>query len=186
MRIKFNFLFILLIWSLQTGCLYVARYDGNYSGRVVDQETREPIEGAVVLGTWYRVEPTVAGGVSYYYDARETLTDKNGEFSIPGLGLRIMGSIKPMSALIYKAGYWSYETGTWSTIKEGLYSSEQVKWEEGNPIFPIRRLSGDDRKKYSIPSRPTIPIAKMKLMTEEINKERIIRGLEPFDMSLIK
>jgi len=170
MKRKFILLFILIVLSLQIGCVYAVRYDGTYRGRVVDADTREPIEGAVVLGTWYTETPTLAGAVDYYYDARETVTDKNGEFSIPGQGLRIMSRLLPMSALIFKAGYSYYETGIWTTIKEGLYSREQVKWEEDKPIFPLKKMTMEERKKRHA-DKETIPDNKQRLLIKELNKE---------------
>lgn len=172
MRAKFYLLIILMILSANTGCLYVARYDGTYIGRVVDQDTRQPLEGAVVLGTWNTIEITVGGGVGYYYDARETVTGKSGEFSIPGQGLRIMSSVEPMNAMIFKAGYSYYQTGNWDTIKEGLYSREEVKWEGKTPIFSIKKLSLDERKKQIVPSPPhEAKKEKIRSMVDEINKD---------------
>ena len=180
MKRNFSLLFILIVLLLQTGCLYAVRYDGIYRGKIVDADSREPIEGAVVLGIWHTVELTPGGGVSYYYDARETLTDKSGEFSIPGQGLRIMSSLEPMSAVIFKAGYAYYGTGVWTTIKEGLYSREQVKWEGDIPIFPLKKLTLEERIKRGEPDYPSqAPKKKIRLMLEEINKDRMEQGLGP-------
>ncbi len=66
------------------GCAYPFRYDGTYKGKVVDADTGQPIEGVVVLGVWETVTITPAGGTHDYYDAKETVTDKNGEFLISG------------------------------------------------------------------------------------------------------
>jgi hypothetical protein len=163
------------------GCMYVVRYDGTYSGRVVDADTREPIEGAVVLGTWYTERPTVAGAVHEYYDARETLTDKDGGFSIHGQGLRIFSKLLPMSVLIFKAGY-SYENeGIWdASLKAGLYSKDRIKWEDDKPIFSLKKLTIEERKKQGSPDYPSeAPEQKRILMLKEINKDRIERGLKP-------
>jgi hypothetical protein len=163
---------IFLILLLQTGCLYAFRYDGPYHGKVVDQETREPIEGAVVLGTWYTIQPSVAGGVSYYYDARETVTDKEGDFTIPGHGLRIMSNLEPMSVLIFKAGYSYAQEGTWDTLKKGLYSKNRIKWEGDKPVFSIRKLTIEERKKQIVPSPPHgAKKETIRLMVDEINKD---------------
>jgi len=100
MKNKLYQLITILILVIQTGCLYGVRYDGPYRGKVVDEQTREPIEGVVVLGTWWVYHFSPAGGYSTYNDAREAVTDKNGEFEIPGKGLRIMSSLKPMHFII--------------------------------------------------------------------------------------
>ena len=160
----------MLILFACSGCLYAVRYDGPYHGKVVDADTREPIEGVVVLGTWSVYHYDLAGGHHTYHDARETVTDKNGEFSISGQGLRVMSSLEPMSALIFKAGYSYYESGTWTTIKEGLYSREQVKWEGDKAIFPLKKLTMEERKRQHA-DKETIPDSKQKLLIKELNKE---------------
>ena len=81
------------ILLLQNGCLYAVRYDGPYHGKVVDELTREPIEGVVVLGSWWVYHFGLGGGYTTYHDAREAVTDKNGEFTINGEGLRILSRV---------------------------------------------------------------------------------------------
>ncbi len=158
---------------LQTGCLYGVRYDGPYHGKVVDKQTNEPIEGAVVLGSWWVYHFGLGGGYSTYHDAREAVTDKNGEFTIKGEGLRVLSSLKPMSILVYKAGY-TYMENHWDALK----NDEAVKWEGETPILPLRKLTDEEREKdrdgWFIPSSEgAVPNV---LMRQEINKERIFRG----------
>ena len=179
MKTKLILWIIPIILSLQTGCLYAVRYDGSYRGKVVEQETREPIEGVVVLGQWSIYHFSPGGGSTTFFDAREAVTDMNGEFIIPGQGLRIMTSVGPMGVLVYKAGYTYYQTGSWDTIKTGLYSGKEVKWEGDMPVFPLRKLTEDERKKYSMPMITSDAIDKAKLMTREINAERLHIGLQP-------
>ena len=180
MKTKFKFLFILFILSLQTGCLYAVRYDGSYHGKVVDRETNEPIENAVVLGTWLVYHFDVGGGHSTYHDARETVTDKNGEFTIQGEGLRILSSLQPMSFIIFKAGYTYYD-GSWDTLKTDYYSLQVVKWDGETPIIPIRKMTMEERKKQGDPAYPPTEASRNKVikMLSEINKDRIDRGLKP-------
>ncbi len=179
MKHKLLLIIFLIILMTQAGCLYIVRYHG----KVVDQETREPIEGAVVLGEWAVYHFGPAGGYASFYDARETVTDKNGEFTISGQGLRILSSVGSMDAVIYKSGYTYYRSGGWATIKEGMYSSKEVKWEGDMPVFPLRKLTDEERKKDVNGS--FIPSAgeggeSTRLMINEINKERILRGYEPY------
>jgi hypothetical protein len=182
MKKNFTLVLSLLVLALTSGCLYAVRYDGTYRGKVVDADTYEPIEGAVVLGTWHTVELSVGGGVSYYYDARETMTDRSGEFSIPGQGLRIMSSLEAMSVLIFKAGYSYEQAGTWDTLKTGLYSKDRIKWEGDRPIFPLKKLTMEERKKQGSPDYPSqASEQKIKMMLKEINKDRTERGLKPIN-----
>ena len=87
------------------GCTSIFRIDGPYKGKVVDAETREPLEGVVVLGVWSKVYPNVAGTTSEFYDSVELLTDKKGEIKIPGKGLLLFSFLGEMGVVIYKAGY---------------------------------------------------------------------------------
>lgn len=171
------------ILTMTSGCMYAIRYDGPYRGKVVDADTREPIEGAVVLGTWSVLHPNVAGGYHTYYDARETVTNKNGEFVIPGQGLRIMSNLEPAQILIFRVGY-NYKDESWDSLKIDLYSKDKIDWKNDMPVIPIRKFNENDRKSLTIPNRPDVPERLMKLLTIEINKERKIRGFEPFEVGV--
>lgn len=163
--------------AITTSC-YPARYDGPYKGKIVDAETGNPIEGVVVLGVWYKEIATAAGGVSSYYDAAETLTNKNGEFEIRGKGLKIMSNVGPMHVLIFKSGY-QYIDGPWESFKvdEGLLK-KKVAWEGDRAIIPLRMLTLEERKKRIV-ARPSVPDEKMRMLTNELNKERVEEGLSP-------
>lgn len=163
-------LFFTVFFICTAGCAYPIRYDGPYEGRVIDADTGKAIEGVVVLGVWYKEEPTVAGAVSSYYDARETLTDKNGEFKIPGMGLKILSNLALMNFLIFKAGY-KYESGPWESLKEGFIYKDTIKWEGKKPIIPLKKLTMEERKKRHTGKADIVPDAKQKLLIRELNKE---------------
>jgi len=167
-----------LVSILNMGCVYsVARYDGPYEGKIVDFESGEPIEGVVVLGVWYKETPTVAGAVSTYYDAQETVTDKNGNFTLPGMGLKILSRVAVVSVLIFKAGYEYKGLYSWVSFKNDSW----VKWEGNKAIIPLRKMTLEERKgKIGPPGPPPkAPLEKVKLMLKEINKDRIEQGLDP-------
>ncbi len=77
-----KFIFIILFTLFISGCAIVHNYD-SYYGKIIDAETKEPLEGAAVLAVYYTQQYGPAGSVSHYLDAKETLTDKTGEFKIP-------------------------------------------------------------------------------------------------------
>jgi hypothetical protein len=174
-------LFLTVSFLLFTGCCYPVRYDGPYKGRVVDAETGNPIEGVVVLGVWYKVAATPAGGVSSYYDAAETVTDKNGDFEIRGLGLMILSNVDVMDVLIFKAGYQYIGSGPWDSLKhDGGLLMKKVAWEGNRAIIPLRKLTLEERKKQEgSPDYGEAPKEKIRLMLREINKDRVGRGLKP-------
>lgn len=167
----------IFVSMVTAGCVqYIVRYDGPYEGIIVDSETRVPIEGVVVLGVWYKEAPTVAGAVSSYYDARETVTDRNGDFRIPGKGLRVFSDVAPIDLLIFKAGYEYIGLWPWDAFK----NIEKISWEGGKPIIPLKKMTLAERNEEGSPDYPSEPPEqKIRLMLEEINKDRAERGLNP-------
>lgn len=176
-------LFLLLIIIMSApGCVYAVRYDGPYKGKVIDAETKEPLEGVVILGVWTKEYPTPAGAVHKFYDAYETMTDKNGDFTVEGLGLKIMSNVIPMDVVIFKAGYEHLGYMSWLSLKEDILLSKRIKWEGEKAIIPLKKLMMEERKRqidaFSIPG--TAPKAKVILMLKEIDKDLMELGLEPF------
>jgi hypothetical protein len=79
----------------------------EFKGKIVDIETNEPIEGAVVVAI-YRIHALAVGdSVDMDVDARETLTDKNGKFTIPSYTTFInpLSTSLPVNFTIFKPGY---------------------------------------------------------------------------------
>ncbi len=174
-------IYLLTLMGFWPAFCYPVRYDGPYKGKIVDANTGQPIEGVVVLGVWYKELPTPAGAVSSYYDAMETVTDKNGEFEIPGLGLKILSNVTPMNVLIFKAGYEHLGLWLWESFKEDEILKKKVVWEGNKAVISLRKLMMEERRKR-IPS-PDVPseapIKKVRLMLKEINKEDVELGLKP-------
>ena len=172
------FIIIITVTIIFLGCASAIRYDGPYKGRIIDADTGDPIEGVVVLGKWSREHITPGGAVSEYYDARETITDNNGEFSIPGQGLLIASNVTPMSVLIFKAGCEYLET-TWLGLKVDGILRQRVKWEGDKAVIPLKKLTMEERKKRGSPPDPPTEAAfeKVRLLLIEINKDRVVRGL---------
>ena len=50
-------LLMAVLLVLFSGCVSLVYYEGNYHGKVIDAETLQPIEGAVVLGVWSKSYP---------------------------------------------------------------------------------------------------------------------------------
>lgn len=96
-----------MVTGLMTGCSFIGVYAvPSIEGTVVDAETGDPIEGAVVL-----VERSLRGGFegfTGYYEYQETLTDVQGNYHVPALGLVFepnrFDDYDPQLQ-IYKAGY---------------------------------------------------------------------------------
>lgn len=182
MRISGSLIILLLIVFLTatTASAFFIRYDGPYEGRIVDADTGNPIEGVVVLGVWKKEIPNVAGSNSTFYDAKETVTDKDGEFKIQGLGLKVFSFVVPMNLLIFKAGYEYFGYTPWISLKIDRIFIERIKWEGSKAIIPIRKLTMEERKKRLF-GKENIPDKKQMLFIRELNKERIEIGLTPYE-----
>ncbi len=97
-------------------------YDATFKGKVIDADTKEPIEGAVVVASWSESTATITGGSQRSKDVKETLTDKKGEWKIRGpKGDRFIAQVFAMipgiyyteapEFIVFKPGYCSYRAG---------------------------------------------------------------------------
>ncbi len=86
--------------------------DGPWMGKIIDAETKEPIEGAVVLAVWKKIYATPAGDNSYFFDAREVLTDTDGKFFIKEFkAINFIPVIRRLDGpdfTVFKPGYVSF------------------------------------------------------------------------------
>jgi hypothetical protein len=93
-----------------TGSIYYS--DGPWKGSVIDAETKQPIEGAVVVAIWRKVYGTPTGNDSYFLDAKEVLTDANGNFLIPKFWkLNVLPFIRWFDGpefIVFKPGYTAF------------------------------------------------------------------------------
>ncbi|MDP3298314.1 MAG: carboxypeptidase-like regulatory domain-containing protein [Thermodesulfovibrionia bacterium] len=93
-----------LIFLTSTAC---AHSDGPYRGKVVELETGNPIEGAVVAARWM-IEPFVHS--EKICDTKETITDKNGEFELPegSCTSHPFAKMYKPYVVVFKPGYLAY------------------------------------------------------------------------------
>ncbi len=73
-------LIILIGMNLIVGCGWIIYLDRGYHGTVIDADTKEPIEGAVVVAIYSAGCARPVEGYSKTLGARETWTDANGDF----------------------------------------------------------------------------------------------------------
>jgi len=117
LRIKYA-PFLIVLCFLTTGCY------ATITGAVVNAETGEPVEGAVVLVEW-----TVTKGLGLTYtkshEVIEVITDKDGKATISGV---FNPFVNPPHVTIYKKGYvaWNNEY-----IFPDYKHREDFKWKDG-------------------------------------------------------
>jgi hypothetical protein len=105
---RWLFLILITVWFAGTGVSLVSAAD-LYQGRVVDEETGQPLAGAVVTVVWYRSAIIAMEGGRDFQSAQETLADSNGKFSLivsPGVDWNPFSYIrKDPEIVIYQPGY---------------------------------------------------------------------------------
>lgn len=144
MKTKITFLWLLLAFLVAAPAFaggWLIYHDGPYSGKIVDAETGEPIEGAAVLGIRslevYGIDTSLK-----YINASEATTDKKGEFKVPavaGFYWWPFASLARTEFFIFKPGYDSYPP--YDLMRPGITGMEQKGFlEKNNNIIRLRKL----------------------------------------------
>ncbi len=168
---------------------WIIFYESAFKGKVIDAETKEPIEGAVVAAIYAVGIFAIIDSGSARVDVQETLTDSNGEYNIPSNFFLhwplSLGS--PTTFIIFKPGYGAY-SGNYSfliypvkeklrVLKEGISITKDM---EG--IVFKKRMTDEDEikaylKKFGGNESPFIPLK---------NPFEKVRNLDlPFDADIM-
>lgn len=88
----------------------------TYHGKVVDEETGDPIAGAAVSVVWYHSPIIGLAQTRSFQNVHETVTENDGSFSLwtwPGISLNPFTYVStPPDAIIYKASYAPFARST--------------------------------------------------------------------------
>ncbi len=197
-KILLGFLTIILLFNCSA--VFAA---GPWKGKVIDIETKEPLDGAVVLAVWERVYRTPAGDNSYFYEAKEVLTDKEGRFEIPAYTpinlLPLISYMRGPHFIIFKPAYLSIEWWHEEYFLEGS-TKKAVELPEREKTFRISanllelpKLKTREERIKVLPSIPgvfyesgfsgklrrVVPEEKIKNLIRLLNIEEKELGLEP-------
>jgi hypothetical protein len=184
---RFVYLMITIICALfVSGCegvLFPLPYRSlaPFEGQVVDAETKEPIEGAVVLGLYYYETYTIAGSNSHLKDGQETLTDKNGEFKLPRTRRWfVLNRGYPEGTLeIFKPGYGTL----WHKRANAVDDNKSWPTPGKYIVYEIPKLKTIRERKSNLPgafSFSQISYVNQKLFINAINEESINIGMSPY------
>jgi hypothetical protein len=162
---------------------------GPWQAQVVSAETKQPLEGVVVLAWWTRHVRSFGGPSEEYRDSQEVLTDKDGRFTIAS---RWFFSLNPLVFFrgpffrMFKSGYgdfrWpGYEgSETWPKEKrEALRTAARLLQLAGIVLEMPKLQNAEQRKEYLQKIEVhvlTVPLAQRPLMQNAIVEERHALG----------
>ena len=197
--IRIVLLLILTVW----GSIYSLAYAATFKGKVIDADTREAIEGAVVVAVWHEATSTISGASTRLRDVKETLTNKDGEWRIEGSAGRSGGAItaiytfftgsyytRPPEFIVFKPGYCSWPEGfKIDSCRGKLKPSGNDKVADGEPV-ELPRLASREARLRSLPTyiygdskyTPEEFLAKQKEFLRLINEESRNLGLTELNM----
>lgn len=181
-------LFLIIFGKVAFGGDFL-HYDSDISGKIVNFDTHEPMEGVVVSCVWfYEQFRLTEASKKEFFDYYETLTDQDGSFRIPGRGISILRKIYPPSIIIFKAGYSVLRLRELVPNERQLFpSSEEVNWIDGKVNILFRKKTLEERIKYlesdsAVPlfqmMRDDFPVEKVQLYVRECEKEYKAAGMQ--------
>ena len=166
----------LVMVMVTSGCTITHQF-GPFSGTVVEAETGEPIEGAVVLIGFYTKGNSVGGWVYRFADAVEALTDAKGEFHFPPKRVTLYRSMsiwdKRCRISIFKPGYGAYPNNSKTFSVPNLEQSRFIPENERITFHLHKLLTLAKRKEnhYKIETPGGITNDKMPNLRKLIDKD---------------
>jgi hypothetical protein len=150
-----------------------------FEGKVIDSDTKKPIEGAVILAIYSYETYGVAGTSSHIKDGQEVLSNQKGEFKLPRIRRWfVMNRGYPRGSLvIFKPGYGVFP---YHIRSAALGVNKSWPPPGKRTIYEIPKLRTKSERKINIPGAfafDRIPYENQKMYIDAINKERINVGL---------
>lgn len=173
------FLIILFLFAVSAECAITKEF-GPYYGKVIDAETKEPIEGAAVLVVFYTESYGPGGAITHYADALEMVTDKNGEFKFPehriNLFRPLQGWKKHGYFTIFKPGYGCYPNH--KDVKPMFVPNGTLPDDQYVTIELPRLKTLKERRDAGTPNiQGDIPYEKQQKLIELVNEELSFWGV---------
>ncbi|GKT07186.1 hypothetical protein [Desulforhabdus sp. TSK] len=178
----------LVILAVVGPCTITHRF-GPYYGKTVDADTGLPIEGGVVLASFYTEAYTLGGTRPKFVDALEVMTDARGEFQIPAQ--RVWAFRAPHrwdvhpDFVIFKPGYGSFPRHKGVSPK---FSPGDTLPPDQHVVMKLPRLNTPDEMKGNsrsllpsdVPPEKMQTLAKMVKDTPAVSRATVVLpGIPP-------
>lgn len=180
---------LLILALLLVGLTAAAPAAETYHGRVLDADTKQPLQGAVVTVIWMKYPFGSTEGVSDFHGAREAVTDADGRFSIDATPPRKWNPFRALhrrpEIIVFKPGYGRYPDMYWMIVRPGLPPIESV----GEPLqarqaatIELPKLESEkDLKIFAGHGlHPNVPWERVPIYLELVNEHAARLGLEPY------
>jgi hypothetical protein len=163
---------------------------GPWRAQLLDADTREPLEGVIVLALWEKRTFAWPHPDRNYHDLDEVVSDRDGRFVIPA---RVVASRHPFEVTIgprltiFKPGYgrWHFEgmPALWATDRDAAIKQSEVNRERfahgGVVMMMPRAKTRQERKEVldRVRPEPEVPPEKYPRLLAAYNQERVSLGL---------
>ncbi len=160
----------------------------EFKGKVIDAETREPVEGAVVMVAYKREQLAIPHSTSMLKNIREAVTKEDGTFIVPAY-TSVAGPLSfdfYVRFLIYKPGYGrfpgqkAYPLGLTITDEETFFSKETGGKGEIVMRVKLDETGISERKKVSV-EFGIVELQKLKTREERIKAKPSPEGWKRSD-----
>jgi len=177
-------LVLIVLWGLASTSRHLFAAD-LYQGQVIDEETGQPLAGAVLTVVWFRSPILGFEGTRDFLSAQETIADSDGKFSLivsPGIDWSPFSYVrKEPQIVIYKPGYEPTWAG-WmdrNKFKGPTEFAEALK--KGATIkLPKLKTKEELRNFVGVLTHITVPYESIPNLISAVNVQRTMVGLQPY------
>jgi len=176
---------MILIFTISWGLGPIARLVSGadlYQGRVLDEETSQPLAGAAVTVVWFRSPILGLEGTRDFQSAQETVTDTDGKFSLvvsPGIDWNPFSYIrKEPEIVIYQPGY----EPTWAgwRVRNKLQNGKFADALSKGATIKLPKLKTDKEQKnfagLPLEVSPGVPRESIPQLLRVVNMQRKMVG----------
>lgn len=181
MKYFISVLIALLIYPLLSPPAYalwwMVYHKPAFKGKIIDAETKKPIEGAVVVVSYYKTTHLPPEAYSRIIEVRETLTDKDGEFYIPSYTTLIhpLSTESMADFIIFKPTYGSFpgyqkNPTSLKPLDHEIFFSQGIG-NEGELELWVKGEKGPELKRFQV-TFGIVELPKLKTREERLNSVR--------------